>query len=196
MATKKDKVPDNVSVELASPTCYLDEFSEYGSVHRNVNPDCVFCKIVNGSEPSFKIWEDEEHVAFLSLTPNTEGFTVVATKKHFSSYAFDQNDDVLARLVIATKRVARVLDDYFENVGCTGMIFEGYGVDHLHSKLIPMHGTGNTSTFKKINGSKNQYFKTYAGYISSHECHHQSHDALDILAKNIVRHQRQNTKKK
>jgi len=69
------------------------------------------------------------NAVFLSLTPNTEGFTVVATNKNFSSYAFEQNDGMLARLVIATKRVARVLDDYFETVGRTDMIFEGYGVD-------------------------------------------------------------------
>ena len=49
---------------------------------------CIFCKIVRGEAPCHKIWEDEKHLAFLSIFPNTEGFSVVITKKHYPSYAF------------------------------------------------------------------------------------------------------------
>lgn len=89
------------------------------------------------------------HIAFLSIFPNTVGATVVIPKKHYSSYAFAQDDAPLAELVIASKKIARILDDTLEDVGRTAMVFEGYGVDHLHAKLFPMHGTGNHSEFKK-----------------------------------------------
>jgi diadenosine tetraphosphate (Ap4A) HIT family hydrolase len=39
--------------------------------------DCVFCKIVAGEAPSHKLWEDADHLAFLSIFPNTEGTTVI-----------------------------------------------------------------------------------------------------------------------
>ena len=112
--------------------------------------DCIFCDIVKGRVPCHKIWENDEHLAFLSIFPNTKGFSVVITKKHFSSYAFEQEDQILTKLILATKSVALLLDESLEGVGRTGMFFEGYGIDHLHSKLFPMHGTRNNSDFKNI----------------------------------------------
>jgi hypothetical protein len=40
---------------------------------------CIFCNIVNGEAPCHKIWEDAKHLAFLSIFPNTQGFSVVIT---------------------------------------------------------------------------------------------------------------------
>ena len=68
--------------------------------------DCIFCDIVKGRIPCHKIWENDEHLAFLSIFPNTKGFSVVITKEHFSSYAFEQKDQILTKLILATKTVA------------------------------------------------------------------------------------------
>jgi len=103
--------------------------------------NCIFCKIVRGEAPCHKIWEDEKHLAFLSIYPNTLGASVVITKKHYPSYAFDLPDEVLTDLVIATKKVAKLLDSKLDDVGRTGVVFEGFAVDHVHTKLFPMHGT-------------------------------------------------------
>ena len=146
---------------------------------------CVFCNIVNGVLPCHKIWEDDEHLAFLSIFPNTKGFSVVITKEHISSYAFEQEDKVLTKLILAIKSVALLLDESLAGVGRTGMFFEGYGIDHLHSKLFPMHGTGNKSDFKNIESKLNKYFYTYEGYISSHDCHRADDEELKQLASKI-----------
>lgn len=129
--------------------------------------DCIFCKIVHGEAPAHKIWEDEHHLAFLSIYPNTPGFTVLATKEHRGSYLFDLEDDVLKRLVVAAKQVGQILDRGFDDVGRTGCIMEGFGVDHAHIKLFPMHGTGGV--WRPIKSNVNKYFPTYEGYISSHD---------------------------
>lgn len=102
---------------------------------------CVFCAIAAGDGPCHKVWEDEGHLAFLSIFPNTDGFTVVIPRQHYSSYAFDLEDTVLFELVVAAKRVGLLIDRTLQRVGRTGMIFEGFGVDHVHAKLFPMHGT-------------------------------------------------------
>lgn len=128
--------------------------------------DCIFCKIANGEAPAHKIWEDEKHLAFLSIFPNTKGFSVVITKEHYSSYAFDLPENVLTALTLAAKKVAKLLDSKLEDVGRTGMIFEGFGVDHVHAKLFPMHGTKMTN-WKPIKSNVNKYFEKYEGYISS-----------------------------
>jgi diadenosine tetraphosphate (Ap4A) HIT family hydrolase len=146
--------------------------------------DCVFCKIVKGEAPAHKIWEDEKHLAFLSIFPNTEGFTVVITKKHYPSYAFDLPDNVLKELVIAAKKVAKLLDTKLEDVGRTGLIFEGFGVNHVHAKLFPMHGT-KMKKWKPIKSNVNKYFEKYEGYISSHDYKRADDKKLAKLAKKI-----------
>ncbi len=146
---------------------------------------CIFCDIVKGTSPSHKIWEDEKHLAFLSIFPSTAGFTVVIPKKHYSSYAFDQDNEVLSELIIASKKVAILLDKSLDGVARTGMFFEGYGVDHLHSKLAPMHKTGTDSGFKPIESKVEKYFDQYEGYISSHDYYRADNEELSKLAKKI-----------
>lgn len=155
--------------------------------------NCIFCQIVANTAPAHKIWEDSEHIAFLSIFPNTKGFTIVATKKHYGSYAFEQNNQLLAKLIIATKWVAQLLDSYFDDVARCGMFFEGFGVDHLHSKLFPMHGTGNLKDWRMIESeTMDKYFEKYPGYLISNSSHRADDQELTQLAADI----RQHSKKK
>ncbi len=147
--------------------------------------ECIFCKIVKGEAPCHKIWEDEKHLAFLSIFPNTEGFSVVITKKHYLSYAFDLPDNVLSDLVIAAKKVAKKIDSKLEDVGRTGMIFEGFGVDHVHAKLFPMHGTSDLNNWKPLHSNVDKFFEKYEGYISSHDYKRGDDKKLSELAKKI-----------
>ncbi|MEN8367693.1 HIT family protein [Acinetobacter bereziniae] len=148
--------------------------------------ECIFCKIVNNEAPSYKIWEDDEFLAILSIYPNTEGFTVVLPKKHYTSYAFELNDDILLKLVLASKKVAKLLDNAFEDVGRTGLFLEGFGVNHLHSKLFPMHGTNHLiQDWKPVKSDINTYFEEYRGYISSHDSERISDDELKKIALKI-----------
>ncbi|MGD9129168.1 MAG: HIT family protein [Candidatus Woesebacteria bacterium] len=148
--------------------------------------DCVFCQIAKGEMPCHKVWEDEKHLAFLSIFPNTEGFTVIAPKEHYSSYAFEQENQVLSELIIATKKTAQVLDKFFKDVNRCGMFFEGYGVDHLHSKLFPMHGTVAIDEWQNIESKGfDQYFDQYPGYLCSNNSKRADDKKLAKLAKAI-----------
>ncbi|MEK6914883.1 MAG: HIT family protein [Nanoarchaeota archaeon] len=147
--------------------------------------ECIFCKIVNGEIPCHKIWEDKKHIAFLSIFPNTEAFSVIITRKHYSSYAFDLDDNILGELVLAAKKVGKLLDKKLDDVGRTGMIFEGFGVDHVHAKLFPMHGTKSVKEWKEIKSNVNKYFREYEGYISSHDYKREDDNKLKKLAEKI-----------
>jgi histidine triad (HIT) family protein len=140
---------------------------------------CIFCKIVSGDTPSHKIWESDTHLAFLSIFPNTEGVSVVIPKKHSSSYVVDVSDEVSSALLSAGKIVAKKLDAAFADVGRTGFIFEGFGVDHLHLKLFPMHGTASDE-WKKRSSHIEKYFENYEGYLSSHD--HERADDVKLAA--------------
>jgi diadenosine tetraphosphate (Ap4A) HIT family hydrolase len=147
--------------------------------------DCIFCKIVSGESPSYKVWEDENYLAFLSIFPNTEGTTVVIPKAHFTSYPFDLPNNVLSDLILATKKVTKLLDSKLDDVGRTAMVFEGFGVDHVHAKLFPMHGTKDMKEWRPIESKVDKYFDKYEGYISSHDYKRADDDSLEQLAKKI-----------
>lgn len=146
--------------------------------------DCIFCAIARSEAPCHKIWEDDRHLAFLSIFPNTPGFSVVITKDHYPSYAFDLPDDVLSGLVTAAKQVGKLLDEKLGDVGRTGLIFEGFGVDHIHAKLFPMHGT-KSEQWQQHKSNVDKYFEYYEGYISSHDYQRADDDALARLAAEI-----------
>ncbi len=147
--------------------------------------DCVFCRIIERVEEAFIVWEDEKHIAFLSIYPNTDGFTIVATKKHYPSYCFDLEDDILRELIIASKRVGKLIDKKLKDVGRTGLIMEGFGINHVHTKLFPMHGTANKISWEPIIKVKKKYFRMYEGYISSHDCKKMDNGQLNQIAKLI-----------
>lgn len=150
-------------------------------MHKN---DCIFCQIAQGQAPCHKIWEDDKHLAFLSIFPNTEGFSVVIPKNHYPSYAFELSDNILSDLVIAAKKVGLLLDQKLDDVGRTGLIFEGFGVDHVHVKLFPMHGTASDGWQQYIS-KIDKYFHKYEGYISSNDSQRADDQKLADLAKKI-----------
>lgn len=148
--------------------------------------DCIFCQISNKLLPSHIICENDNFLAFLSIFPNTLGATVVIPKKHYSSYAFDLEDNLLSELVLFSKYVAKILDNFFDDVGRTALVFEGYGIDHVHAKLFPMHGTSDTvENWKPIKSNVDRYFIKYEGYISSHDYKQMDHNILADLASKI-----------
>ncbi len=89
--------------------------------------DCIFCQMTRNERPCHIIDSNDEFMVFLTIFPNTLGATVVIPKKHYSSYAFDLDDEVLTGLMLYTKKVAKKLDEFFDDVGRTAMVFEGFG---------------------------------------------------------------------
>lgn len=130
---------------------------------------CIFCEIVAGRIPASSFWEDDEFLAFLSIDPNTEGFSCVIPKAHYGSDVLKMPDDILQRFVLAGKKVSAVLESYYSDVGRTGLIMEGTGIDHAHIKLVPMHGTEHMKRgeWKQFLSGQEHWFDKYEGWISS-----------------------------
>ena len=151
-----------------------------------MSDSCIFCKIIKNEMPCHLVDENEDFMAFLTIFPNTLGATVVIPKKHYPSYAFDLEDDVLTGLMLYTKQIAKKLDHFFEDVGRTAMVFEGFGVDHIHAKLFPMHGTKQMhENWKQVSSNVDKYFDQYEGYISSHDFKRADDGELAKLAEGI-----------
>lgn len=144
---------------------------------------CIFCQIAHGNLPSHQIWENRTHLAFLSIYPNMEGVTVIIPKKHKDGYIFNNSPTTISGLMAASKKVATMLEKTFPNVGRIGLVLEGLGVNHLHAKLYPLHGT--TEKWQKTPSTINTYYKKYPGYISSHDGKKASDQHLATIASAI-----------
>ncbi len=126
--------------------------------------NCIFCKIVKGEIESIKIWEDDKFLAILDVNPNTKGMTLVLTKEHYNSYAFDMPDEIYSEFMVAAKKVAKTLEKGL-NVTRVAMVMEGMGVNHVHLKLYPLYGVGKE--FKEVPAKEKIYFEKYDGHIST-----------------------------
>lgn len=141
---------------------------------------CIFCQICNGNAPSHKVWEDDKYLAFLSIYPNTEGITVVVPKVHLCSYLFDNSEDDIMGIMMAAKVVSKILVEKLDDVARVAIVFEGYGVDHLHAKLFPLHGT--KGEWRSIRSNIDTKYTIYPGYISTHDADRESDERLSALA--------------
>lgn len=149
---------------------------------------CIFCEFSAGRlTPDGLFWQDDEFMAFLAIDPNTEGFTCVISKAHFGSDVLKMPDDVLTRFTLTAKKVAGVLENYFEDVGRVGLIMEGTGIDHAHIKLVPMHGTEflKRGEWHQVLSGVEHWFPKYEGWISSAGGPKASAEALKALAEGL-----------
>lgn len=126
--------------------------------------ECIFCKIVKGEIDSVKVWEDKEFLAILDVMPNTKGMTLVLTKRHYDSYAFDMPEEDYKGFLSAAKKVAKLLEKGL-GVKRVAMVMEGMGINHAHIKLYPLYGLEDK--FKETWAKEKIFFDKYQGYIST-----------------------------
>ena len=94
--------------------------------------ECIFCKIVKGDIPSYKVYEDNNYLAFLDVFPRVEGHTMVIPKKH--SVWIYEVDNFGAYWNIAlkvTKGIQRSLSPTYVNYFTYG------AVPHAHIHILP-----------------------------------------------------------
>ena len=74
-----------------------------------MSEDCIFCKIIKGECPSYKIYEDDDTLAFLSIGNDCYGHTLVIPKKHCVN-VLDCDDEILAKVMKTVKKVSNHFD--------------------------------------------------------------------------------------
>ena len=103
--------------------------------------DCIFCKIIARTESSYRVYEDEHHIAFLDIAPFAAGHTLVCPKKHGETI-WDMNELETAELFRVASKVSKAV---VEAVGADGFRFvQNNGeaanqvVAHVHVHVIPV----------------------------------------------------------
>ena len=102
--------------------------------------ECIFCQIVAGEIPCFKVYEDEAALAFMDINPASEGHLLVLPKTHFVNL-FDGDDAALASVIVATRKVAQAMKtalgiDALNLLQANGQ-WALQSVEHFHIHLIP-----------------------------------------------------------
>jgi histidine triad (HIT) family protein len=110
------------------------------TLYSDAMSDCIFCKIVEGTIPSYKVYEDENCFAFLDIFPANRGHTLVIPKKHVGDI-HEADAHTYAQVAGAAKVVADLL---LAQLGSDGIsVFQmnreaGWQtVFHLHMHVIP-----------------------------------------------------------
>ncbi|MFP4143651.1 MAG: HIT family protein [Phycisphaeraceae bacterium] len=110
------------------------------SADRPRNPECIFCKIAAGEIPSYKVYEDDDVLAFLDVGPLCDGHTLVIPKAHYATL-----DEMPGELVAACTRMMPQLGKAIQQATGAGAwnLLQNNGrlahqeVGHVHFHLIP-----------------------------------------------------------
>lgn len=96
----------------------------------------IFTKIVSGEIPSYKIAEDEQHLAFLDAMPLVKGHTLVIPKNEID-FIFDLENEDFKNLWSFAQTVAKKLEKAYPTQRIAVAVV-GLEVPHAHIHLIPI----------------------------------------------------------
>src|SRR5581483_12086623 len=95
--------------------------------------DCVFCKIVAGTIPAHKVYENGEFVAFLDINPRSPGHTLVIPRKHYR-WVWDVPN--AGAYFEAAKKIALAQKKAFKTDLILSKVY-GEDVHHAHIWIYP-----------------------------------------------------------
>ncbi|MBR4081751.1 MAG: HIT family protein [Clostridia bacterium] len=119
--------------------------------------DCVFCKIVRGDIPGFKVYEDDQTLVFMDIAGDVDGHMLAIPRKHVKSI-LDCDAETLACLMATVKKVAsHCVDDCgYDGVNLLNASDEsaGQSVPHFHIHIIPRKAGDGMDAWPKFDGAK------------------------------------------
>ncbi len=113
---------------------------------------CIFCKIISGEMPCFKIYENEYVLAFLDISHDVDGHTLVIPKQHFINI-LDCSPEILKEVINGVQIIS---NHYVNNCGYNGINILNsnnetaqQSVMHLHFHIFPRKTDDNVDAWPK-----------------------------------------------
>ncbi len=112
-------------------------------LHCDFMEECIFCKIVKGEIPAYKVYEDEKILVFMDIEPINPGHVLIIPKKHVKLIT-ELDDDLVEEIF----KVAKKMDIVIRNseIKCEGINFlladgvaAGQEVPHFHVHVFPRY---------------------------------------------------------
>ncbi len=121
--------------------------------------NCIFCNIVQGLAPCYKVFEDELTLVFLDVFPASKGHLLIIPKEHFRDI-FSANPAVLARIAQNSAMIANVIQSVINPDGLgvhqLNRKAAGQTVFHYHVHMIPQTLGHNVGLHSKSAGDPDQ----------------------------------------
>lgn len=117
--------------------------------------DCIFCKIIHGDIPCYKVYEDDQVLAFLDINPKSNGHTLILPKEHTLDITTIDNE-LLLHIFDVAKDIAKLLEEKLNIKGYTLAQNNGkpQEVKHFHLHIIPAYDNEELvsveETYKKL----------------------------------------------
>ena len=104
--------------------------------------DCIFCKIIKGDIPSYKLYEDNDIFVFLDINPVSKGHLLVIPKEHYENI-FETPTEVLGKINQICKKMALICKERLDATGVNVLNASGKDaqqtVFHIHYHVVPRH---------------------------------------------------------
>jgi histidine triad (HIT) family protein len=99
---------------------------------------CIFCNIVRGAVPCFKVFEDDISLAFLDHRPLFPGHTLFIVKSHMETL-FDLPESLMGALFINVRLLSRAVMQGMQAGGVFVAINNrvSQSVPHFHVHIVP-----------------------------------------------------------
>ena len=128
----------------------------------------IFCKIVDGEIPCYKLYEDDDVLAFLDISQVTKGHALVISKKHFDNF-LSTPQEVMHKVMDVAQRIGQVdiklLGAKGVNILSNCYPAAGQSVMHFHVHVIPRYEQGEGIEITMKNNSEGLNLPAIAGQI-------------------------------
>jgi histidine triad (HIT) family protein len=124
------------------------------SLHGDYDSQNIFAQIIRGEAPCYKLYEDEDVLAFLDVFPQSYGHTLVIPKRAAARNILDIDTASLSKMMAVVQKLTGVLVAELEPAGVQVAQFNGapagQTVFHIHVHIVPryegealgVHGAG------------------------------------------------------
>lgn len=119
--------------------------------------NCLFCKIINGEIPCYKIYEDNKTLAFLDISGDAYGHTLVVPKKHFDNI-YETTPESISDIF----KTIKTITNHYKSLGFDGVNIvnnsgtsSGQTINHIHFHLFPRKANDNINLYTSL---ENQNF--------------------------------------
>ncbi len=104
--------------------------------------ECLFCKIIKGEIPLYKVYEDDKVLAFLDIAPVNKGHILVIPKEHtenLMTMSPEQIIEVFRVVQKLTKSLESILQPDGINIGMNNKEGSGQVIFHAHVHIMPRY---------------------------------------------------------
>lgn len=111
------------------------------SLHGDYDSQNIFAQIIRGDAPCYKLYEDDDVLAFLDVFPQSFGHTLVIPKRSAARNMLDIDVESLCKVMRVVQKITRALVDELQPAGVQVAQFNGapagQTVFHIHMHVIP-----------------------------------------------------------